>query len=124
MRPGRNPARPPWPAAGCELAYNFSTWPLGGAVGWPLERCLAVKGPSSPPRHPAGLQAANKIVQYSAWTVLGMFKKLYKRRDPGLKTWVRAGFLFWGGGGPGFVFGGFKQLSDLAKSCTSDGTRG
>lgn len=35
--------------------------------------------------------AATRIVQHAAWTVLGMFKKLYKRRDPLLKSWDMGG---------------------------------
>lgn len=34
-------------------------------------------------------QEPGRLVSGVGWTVLGMFKKLWKRRDQGLKAWVR-----------------------------------
>ena len=37
------------------------------------------------------LQDAGELVSHAALTVLGQFKKLYKRRDPSLKLWEGGG---------------------------------
>lgn len=73
---------------------------------------------------PACLQTPKELAEQSARTVLGLFKKQHKRRDPNLRPWEEGGSRIKVGGNGGLCSRGVQPAWASAGKCQPGGTDG